>query len=99
MVRRVAARGHASARTALPGGLDKRFASVRGGRRRNHAPLVGERAATCVGIATKGGAEHVVSRRHAECHAVRKMKEGPSESPCRRRLQTAGSCFGQKPRW
>ena len=42
---------------------------------------------------------HVVSRRHAECHAVRKMKEGPSESPCRRRLQTAGSCFGQKPRW
>jgi hypothetical protein len=29
-----------------------------------------------------------------ECHAVREMKEGPSESPCRRRLQTAMSCFG-----
>ena len=32
-------------------------------------------------------------------HAVREMKEGPSEPPCRRRLQTATSCFGQKPRW
>jgi hypothetical protein len=28
--------------------------------------------------------------------AVRKMKEGPSEPPCRRRLQTAVSCFGPK---
>jgi hypothetical protein len=27
-------------------------------------------------------------------HAVREMKEGPSEPPCRRRLQTATSCFG-----
>src|SRR6516162_8486506 len=32
-------------------------------------------------------------------HAVREMKVGPSESPCRGRLQTAISCFGQKPRW
>ena len=32
-------------------------------------------------------------------HAVGEMKDGPSESPCRRRLQTATSCFGQKPRW
>jgi hypothetical protein len=32
-------------------------------------------------------------------HAVRKMKEDPSEPPCRGRLQTAMSCFGQKPRW
>jgi hypothetical protein len=32
-------------------------------------------------------------------HAVREMKEGPSEPLCRRRLQTAMSCFGQKPRW
>ena len=32
-------------------------------------------------------------------HAVRKMKVGPSEPPCRGRLQTAGSCFGQEPRW
>ena len=28
--------------------------------------------------------------------AVRKMKEGPSKPPCRRRLQTAISCFGAK---
>jgi transposase len=34
-----------------------------------------------------------------EHHAVREMKVGPSESPCRGRLQTAISCFGQKPRW
>jgi hypothetical protein len=27
------------------------------------------------------------------------MKVGPSEPPCRRRLQTARSCFGEKPRW
>jgi hypothetical protein len=32
-------------------------------------------------------------------HAVRKMKEGPSESLCRERLQTAISCFSQKLRW
>jgi hypothetical protein len=29
-------------------------------------------------------------------HAVREMKEGPSEPPCRRRLQTAMSCFDRK---
>ena len=28
--------------------------------------------------------------------AVRKMKVGPSEPPCRGRLQTAMSCFGLK---
>jgi hypothetical protein len=32
-------------------------------------------------------------------HAVRKMKAGPSEPPCRGRLQTAVSCFRQKLRW
>ena len=32
-------------------------------------------------------------------HAVREMKEDPSEPSCRGRLQTAISCFGQKPRW
>lgn len=32
-------------------------------------------------------------------HAVRKMKVGPSEPPCRGRLQTAVSCFSQKLRW
>jgi hypothetical protein len=34
-----------------------------------------------------------------ERHAVGEMRDGPSESPCGRRLQTAMSCFGQKPRW
>jgi len=28
-----------------------------------------------------------------------KMKVGPSETPCRRSLQTARSCFSQKLRW
>jgi len=32
-------------------------------------------------------------------HAVREMEVDPSKSLCRRRLQTAMSCFGQKPRW
>jgi transposase-like protein len=32
-------------------------------------------------------------------HAVREMEVDPSKPPCRRRLQTAMSCFGQKPRW
>ena len=31
-----------------------------------------------------------------ECRAVREMKVGPSEPPCRGRLQTAISCFGRK---
>src|ERR1700752_1127643 len=31
-----------------------------------------------------------------ERHAVREMKEDPSEPSCRGRLQTAMSCFGQK---
>src|SRR5258708_23649478 len=35
----------------------------------------------------------------SERHGVRKMKEDPSEPSCRGRLQTAISCFGQKPRW
>ena len=34
-----------------------------------------------------------------ERHAVGEMRDDPSESPYRRRLQTAMSCFGQKPRW
>ena len=34
-----------------------------------------------------------------ERHAVREMEVDPSKSLCRRRLQTAMSCFGQKPRW
>lgn len=38
--------------------------------------------------------EHVSER-----DAMSEMKEGPSESVCRSRLQTAVSCFGQKPRW
>ena len=49
-----------------------------------------------------GCAEHVRQlggaciKKTSNRHAVRKMKEGPSESPCRRRLQTAISCFGSK---
>src|SRR5208283_5542094 len=31
-----------------------------------------------------------------KCRAVRKMKVGPSEPPCRGRLQTAISCPGRK---
>jgi hypothetical protein len=38
----------------------------------------------------------VVSRRCKVRHAVREMKEDPSEPSCRGRLQTAMSCFGQK---
>ena len=34
-----------------------------------------------------------------ERHAVREMEVDPSKPLCRRRLQTAMSCFGQKPRW
>src|ERR1019366_9128688 len=34
-----------------------------------------------------------------ERHAVREVKEDPSEPSCRGRLQTSISCFGQKPRW
>src|ERR1700752_2291583 len=41
----------------------------------------------------------VVSRRRESVMLVRKMKEDPSEPTCRGRLQTAISCFGQKPRW
>jgi hypothetical protein len=44
-----------------------------------------------------GGAGCVKKRRKR--HAVRKMKVGPSEPPCRGRLQTAVSCFSQKLRW
>jgi len=32
-------------------------------------------------------------------NAEQKMREGPSEPLCRRRLQTTLSWFGQKPRW
>ena len=38
-------------------------------------------------------------RKTRKRHAVQKMKEDPSEPPSRGRLQTAISCFGQKPRW
>ena len=47
----------------------------------------------------KGMERRVVSRRRVRRHAVREMRVGPSESPCRGRLQTAIGCFGQKPRW
>jgi len=40
--------------------------------------------------------ERVVSRRREIVVLYEKMKEGPSKPPCRRRLQTAISCFGAK---
>ena len=43
------------------------------------------------------GSDCVKKRRKA--HAVQKMTVGPSESSCRRGLQTAMSCFSQKLRW
>jgi hypothetical protein len=47
-----------------------------------------------VGEPSRGCAKKV--RQH---RAVPEMKVGPSEPSCRGRLQTAISCFGQKPRW
>jgi RNA-directed DNA polymerase len=50
-------------------------------------------------------ADDCVPRRHAQVrstqcsHAAQKMREGPSEPPCRWRLQTTLSCCGQKPWW
>jgi hypothetical protein len=41
------------------------------------------------------GVGHLVSRSRPNRRAVQKMKEGPSESPCRGRLQTAASCCGR----
>ena len=38
--------------------------------------------------------DHAVSRRREERHAVREMRVGPSEPPCRGRFQTAVSCRG-----
>jgi hypothetical protein len=53
-----------------------------------------------------GASRTVLRARRGDCvkktrerHAVREMKEDPSEPLCRERLQTAISCFGQKPRW
>src|SRR6516225_8128296 len=44
---------------------------------------------------THGGVAGCVKKTRKR-HAVRKMKEGPSEPTCRGRLQTALSCFGPK---
>ena len=46
------------------------------------------------GEPTRGCAKKM--RKH---RAVPEMKVDPSEPSCRGRLQTAISCFGQKPRW
>jgi len=43
--------------------------------------------------------EGVVSRRRESVVLYEKMRAGPSESPCGRRLQTARSCSSQKLRW
>src|SRR5450631_293905 len=45
------------------------------------------------------GPTRPVSRRRASVMLYEEMRVGPSESPCRRRLQTARSCFSQKLRW
>jgi hypothetical protein len=58
----------------------------------NTGPAHGEAART---FAFKGDC---VKKARERC-AVREMKVGPSKPLCRRRLQTAMSCFGQKPRW
>jgi hypothetical protein len=47
----------------------------------------------------KKGGRGVVSRRRESVVLYEKMRAGPSESPCGRRLQTARSCFSQKLRW
>jgi hypothetical protein len=57
---------------------------------------------TIRGIAKKLGIhrrmvrEAVCVKKTRKRRAVRKMKVGPSESPCRRRLQTAISCYEPK---
>ena len=38
-------------------------------------------------------------KKRRKAHAVQKMKGGPSESSCRRRLQTTMSCCSQKLWW
>ena len=50
------------------------------------------------GAARCGGVAGCVKKTRKR-HAVRKMKVGPSEPPCRGRLQTAVSCFSQKLWW
>ena len=57
-----------------------------------------DRTAVCGKSASTVGREGCVMKTRKR-HAVREMKEGPSEPLCRGRLQTAMSCFGQKPRW
>jgi hypothetical protein len=54
---------------------------------------------------SRGGVGGAKGRDQGECcamkarkrRAAREMKEGPSKPPCRRRLQTAIRCCGQKP--
>jgi len=46
-----------------------------------------------------GTMDQVIVSRRRESVVLKEMKEDPSEPSCRRRLQTAISCFGQKPRW
>ena len=49
--------------------------------------------------AVPGKTRRTCVKKMRERHAVWEMKEGPSESPCRGRLQTATSCSGQNPWW
>ena len=80
--------------------------SAAGGRRIDFAPLAfvleGEAIALewefVSSVHSEGGVKGCVKKTRRR-HAVREMRVGPSESPCRGRLQTAMGCFGQKPRW
>jgi hypothetical protein len=85
---RALASGRLSALLALEIASTGRAATNRDGAAR--ANPADERRKSAVGSCVK---------KTRERHAVRKMKEDPSEPSCRGRLQTAISCFGQKPRW
>ncbi len=82
--------------TAGPVAIDMRAV------RQRKREMVERQVATHLQIYKASGAELIMGscvKKTRERHAVRKMKEDPSEPSCRGRLQTAISCFGQKPRW
>jgi inosine-uridine nucleoside N-ribohydrolase len=55
------------------------------------------------GVPVAKGAPRVCQERGHQsvdaCDALPKMREGPSESACRSRFQTATSCEGKEPSW
>jgi hypothetical protein len=78
--------------------VDKLLASISEGASQSWCSPAGESPAR-VRPSEPPGSKCCCVKKTRKRHAVREMKEGPSEPPCRRRLQTATSCFGQKPRW